>query len=260
MSTGLKFYPTSHRYRLDGAWVPGVTTLIGKGLPKPAIPYWAAKSVAEFVADNRGDVESMWDKGRGPMVAYLKETPWQKRDDAAARGTEVHDLAERVVNGESVQVPEHLADLVTGYVEWLDAFQVEPILTEQAAANRKWQYAGKFDAIVRMGNGPLAGATVLVDWKTSKGVYGETGLQTAAYARCEFYGEDGDEHPMPAIDATAVVHIQPGESTCYALSPTPEAIDQAFKVFSHIAYVANNTDYIKSLLGPQLTLTQEKSE
>lgn len=44
----LVFYPKSHRYRLDGDWVPGVTTLIGKGLPKPALPYWAARTVAEW--------------------------------------------------------------------------------------------------------------------------------------------------------------------------------------------------------------------
>ena len=52
MTAGLVFYPKSHRYKLDGAWVPGVTTLIGKGLPKPALPYWAARTVAEWVADN----------------------------------------------------------------------------------------------------------------------------------------------------------------------------------------------------------------
>ena len=73
----LTFYPKSHRYKLDGAWVPGVTTLLGKGLPKPAIPYWAAKTIAEFVADNEDDIRSMWAKGRGPMVAYLMEVPWQ---------------------------------------------------------------------------------------------------------------------------------------------------------------------------------------
>ena len=27
---GLKFYPSSHRYKLDGEWVPGVTTIIGE--------------------------------------------------------------------------------------------------------------------------------------------------------------------------------------------------------------------------------------
>lgn len=30
MTAGLVFYPKSHRYKLDGAWVPGVTRLISE--------------------------------------------------------------------------------------------------------------------------------------------------------------------------------------------------------------------------------------
>ena len=73
MTAGLVFYPKSHRYRLDGQWVPGVTGLIGKGLPKPALPYWAAKMVAEWVADNPDLTEDLKRMGgRGPAVAFLK--------------------------------------------------------------------------------------------------------------------------------------------------------------------------------------------
>ena len=70
MTAGLVFYPKSHRYKLDGQWVPGVTTLIGKGLPKPALPYWSAKTVAEWVADNPDLTEDLKRMGgRGPAVA-----------------------------------------------------------------------------------------------------------------------------------------------------------------------------------------------
>ena len=33
---GLKFFEASHRYKLDGAWVPGVTTILGV-LNKPGL-------------------------------------------------------------------------------------------------------------------------------------------------------------------------------------------------------------------------------
>ena len=164
MSTGLTFYPKSHRYKLDGSWVPGVTTLLGKGLPKPAIPYWAARTVAEWVADQPDLAEQIARMGgRGPAVAFLKEIPWQKRDDAAIRGTDVHALAERIVHGEEVEVPDHLAAHVTGYVEWLDAFQPVALLTERPVASRKWRFAGTFDAVLRFDSEPLAGMTVLAD-------------------------------------------------------------------------------------------------
>ena len=250
----LKFYPASHRYKLDGSWVPGVTTLIGKGLPKPALPYWSAKMVAEWVADNPDLTEDLKRLGgRGPAVAFLKELPWQKRDEAAIRGTDVHALAERIVHGDEVEVPEHLTGYVQGYVDWLDAFQPRALVTEAPCASREWRFAGTFDAILAFDSGPLAGKTVLADWKTSSGVYGETALQTAAYARAEFHVDpDGGERPMPHIDATGVLHVQEHGSEFYLLNRSPEAIDEAFKVFTHVAYLANKTDWIKSRIGEPL--------
>ena len=52
MTSRLRYFERSHRYKLDGDWVPGVTTLIGDGLPKKALIYWSARTVAEWVADN----------------------------------------------------------------------------------------------------------------------------------------------------------------------------------------------------------------
>lgn len=251
----LKFIEKTHRYFLDGKSCPGVTTLLGQGLPKPAIPYWAAKTVAEYVLDNPEGVEHLRTMGRDSAVAALKQVPWTKRDEAAVRGTDVHDLAEKLIHGEDVEVPEHLIAPVEGYRDWLDEFGVEPILTEQACASRKWLYCGKFDAIVRMTRGPLACKTLLIDWKTSKGVYGETGLQTAAYASAEFYAPDMDtELPMPEIDCTGVVHVTEHGSTYYQLASTPADIAEQFRVFTHIQFVAKRTDYIKSLLGPALNV------
>src|SRR5665213_1834664 len=116
--SGLVFYPKAHRYKLDGEWVPGVTTIIGV-LEKPAIAKWAAGQVAEYVADNREAVGHLYSAGRGPMVAALKEVPWQKRDDAATRGTTLHDFAERLLHGEQVDVPDALVPVVEAALMFL---------------------------------------------------------------------------------------------------------------------------------------------
>src|SRR5690606_27012723 len=96
---------------------------------------------AEWVADNPDDLDMLRRNGRAPMVDFLKAVPWQQRDEAAARGTEVHALAEKVIHGEEVEVPEHIAGHVEGYAAWVDEWQLEPIWTERPVASRKWWYA-----------------------------------------------------------------------------------------------------------------------
>lgn len=244
----LKFSPGNHSYWMDKKRTPGVTTLIGKGLPKPALPYWSAKSVAEYVADNPDGVETLRSLGREPMVAALKGIPWQKRDEAAVRGTDVHALAERVVHGEEVDVPEHLTGHVQGYVDWLDSFKVEPVLTERSIGNRSLWYAGRFDLIADM-----AGWRWMLDVKTSKGVYGETALQTDAYRNGEFYVDDDDpetEHPLPeGIERLGVIHVTEFGSTLHPLDSSGEP----FRIFKHVAYVAKRRDDIESFITDPVT-------
>lgn len=249
----LKFSEKAHRYWLDGKPVRGVTTLIGDGLPKKAIPYWAARTVAEWVADNEDGVAGLRDMGRGPMVDALKNVPWQKRDDAGVRGTDVHTLGEQVIRGEEVEVPDHLVDMVEGYVRFLDAFGVEPLLTETSVGHRAHWWAGRFDSVVTLTRGKWKGAVVLLDTKTANsGIWGETTLQTAAYASAEFYVLDGApdaELPMPQIERTAAVHVTPSGSFLHPLCASPTAIKKAYGIFRHVAYVANQAKWIQESVG-----------
>lgn len=245
-----------HTYQLDGRPVKGVTTLLSAGLPKPGLMYWSAKSVAEYVADNPDAIEAMRSTmGRESMVAALKGVPWDKRDEAAARGTDIHALAERIIHGEEVEVPEHLAGPVQGYVDWLDAWKVEPIITERPCASRKWWYAGTFDAVLRFGAGELAGRVGLVDWKTSKGVYGDTSMQLAGYAESDFYlAEDGSEQPMPEVDFLGVVHITPTGTDLYIVRDR----DAAWKTFTHVQYVAKCADDLKTQISEPTPMPMEE--
>lgn len=240
MSAELVFHRNSHRYYLDGASVPGVTGLIGKGLPKPALVRWSAKAVAEWVADHAGLADQMAEAGgRSPFVAFLKGVPWQQRDTAAIRGTDVHALAERLVHGEEVEVPEHLTGYVDGYVKWLDQFTPKPLWTERPVANRQWWYAGTFDLIA-----DLMGQTWLLDVKTAKGVYGDNALQLAAYAGAEFLlDHDGAETPMPRIDRLGVLHVTEYGTTLHPVRA--DAADAAWKDWLHVAWVAKAENRIK---------------
>lgn len=245
-----------HRYTLDGTKVPGVTTLLSKGLPKPALPRWAAKTAAEYVADHLDVLNTLPD--RESVIATVKQSPWTQRDRAAVQGTDVHAIAEKLIHGQEAEVPEHLAGYVDGYVRFLDEWQPTPLLTERPVASRKWWYAGTFDAIFRLTNGE----TLLADWKTSKGVYGEVACQLAAYRNAEFYIDpDGSEYALPEVDGLAVVHVTPTGTDVYRIADP----DAAWKDFLHIAWVGKAEDRIKTQIAdpcsaPRLELVRDTSQ
>lgn len=248
----IRFSEKAHRYWLDGRPVPGVTTLIKGGLPAPALTYWAARTVAEYVADHDAEVEQLRGMGRGPMVAALKEVPWTARDKAGARGTEVHAIAERLVHGEEIEVPEHLAGHVEACARFLDDWAVTPLIVEKSVAHREHWWAGRFDLIATIGDG----RTILLDYKTASGIWPETAFQLAAYSHAEFWQDDDEtEHPLPAIDACAAVHLR---ADGYDLIPLDSG-DATYKTFRHIAHVATAAKTAKTLVGSPLTLPTDQT-
>lgn len=198
----LQFFTASHRYKLDGQWVPGVTTILGV-LDKPAIPKWAAAQVAEYVADNPDGIAALRSLGRDPMVHALKGIPWQRRDDAATRGTDFHGYAERILNGESVDVPDPLVGYVESALRFMDDYRIEPLLTEAAVGSREHQYAGTADIIADSTIG-----RAIWDWKSGKAIYPRFALQLAAYAHAEFAVVDSAEVPIPECEAAYGVHVR----------------------------------------------------
>lgn len=221
----LTFTDDGHRYRLDGRTVPSVTTILNGGIPKPALIYWAAQVTAEAVADLPSTVDELRRLGRAPFVAALTAVHKQRRNEAAVRGTDVHAYAEHVVHGDTVDVPDDLVDVVSGYARWLDLFGLVPELVERPVASRTHGYAGRFDVIGTMRDGQRW----LLDIKSSRGVYGDAACQLSAYARAEFYvpADDIVETRLPDIDRIGVVHVTPSGTDLYPMGD----IDQGFAEF-----------------------------
>ena len=60
--------------------------------------------------------------------------------------------------------------------DWARSVKLEPLFIEQVVFSRRHGYAGTLDLLARV-NGELA----VIDFKTSKAIYGESFLQNAAY-------------------------------------------------------------------------------
>lgn len=227
--TGIIKRGTGHSYLLDGEKVPGVTTVIGDGVPKPALVGWAARTVAEYVIDRltlNGDTVIADDLiaslrsfnqsrkypeklGEGlPRIGFAKllgQVQYAERDAAANKGTAVHDLAEKLGNGEEVDVPEALTGHVDSYLKFLDEWCPSNALLERVVVNRRWKYMGKLDMIADF---PVLGRG-LVDIKTSRsGPFAEVALQLAGYRYAETMLDGDVEIPMPQVDWCGVVWVR----------------------------------------------------
>lgn len=223
---GLRFFESSHRYKLDGTWVPGVTTILGV-LDKPAIPKWAAGQVAEYVADNPNGVEELRKLGRGPMVQALKGLPWQKRDDAGVRGNVLHDYAEKLLNGEDVEVDQEHIPVMEAALAFMEDWRIKPLLVEFSCASREHRWAGTGDLIAEYVNPRTkVGGVAIFDWKSGKAMYPEYAWQFNAYAHAEFYGLNGDEHELPETDAAFGVQIRPDGYDVAPFAFGPEIYDE----------------------------------
>lgn len=234
-----------YTHPVTGETAASVTTILSGGVPKPALTSWAAKMAAEYAAERIEElatlVKSEGDVGRREAIDRIKGAPWRQRDNKADIGTAVHDVAEQIVleGTNSVKVDD-LGEDVLPYVRavyrfWRD-WKPEPIVAEATVWSREWGYAGTLDLIADIdGYGRC-----LLDWKTSKGIYGEVALQLAAYVNADFVLlDDGTEMEIPhPIDQVGAVHLRPDGSYAVHLIPV-DAIEPHWYGFLYAREVAH---------------------
>ena len=234
--------PTHYYEDANGKRIPGVTTILNEGLPKPALINWAANATAE-AAVNRWD--ELTDMGPADRLKILKAARYEDRDAAAKRGTEVHALAEKLMLGREVKVPDELRGHVESYVKFLDEWNPEPVLTEVTVVNYSIGYAGSLDMIARLGNGSV----FLGDIKTNRsGIYGDVALQLAAYRYAEYIVTPSGEARMPEVEATYAIHVRADGYSVIPIETGPTVFDD----FRRVAAVARVLKRLPEYLSPEL--------
>lgn len=120
-------------------------------------------------------------------------TPNAVMKSAGSRGTDVHDLAERLLKGNSLPPLNRIPVEKQGYAKALwDWYQEvkdyeviaieEPVYALDAPPTHTYEgYAGTFDALLRQDMGDDQSLYHLVDFKTSKSIYESHLLQTTSY-------------------------------------------------------------------------------
>lgn len=213
-----------HSYRLDGAKVLGVTTVL-QALAKPALVEWSGNTTAEYAVDRWDELGALPPSKR---LAALKGARWESKTAAALRGTEIHRLGERVSHGEKVDAGVHQGE-VEAYARFLDRWDFQMIATETPVAHTRFRYAGTADAWAWIG---AREERALVDIKSGRGIFDEVALQLSAYRFCEIWQPEGpdSEQPLPPVDAVYVAHVLPDD---VRLVPV-EADEGTFRQFRYL--------------------------
>lgn len=238
---------------------PGVTSILGM-LPKPFLQMWNAKMVAELAVDSLDFIESMAERDRAGAVQYLSGAARRYTKMRADIGSEAHDLFERLIRGEHVgRVRADLEPYVRHFREFLAAVNPELVRAEDVAWSDTHEYAGSFDAILRVWLDERGKVTpdrsgtphlLMADWKTSKATYPDVALQMSAYANADFLIDpDGNREPMPTFDGAAVLHIT---DETWAFKPVV-IDDWVFAQFLHLRETFNwDRTLSKTVIGKAL--------
>jgi hypothetical protein len=203
-----KDYKRYHIY-LDGnnTRIPGVTTILG-AVPKPNLISWAATATAEG-AVNRWD--ELADLPAAARYKALERIRYDTVNEAKNRGTDVHRIAEQIVQGQEVaDIPDIIAPHIENYIRFIDTYELEPILVEVVVVHYNKGYAGTLDLVGDLTNpATKKRERWLLDIKTGeKGIFAETALQLAAYRNAQFYVDnDHHEQPMIPVDACGAINV-----------------------------------------------------
>jgi hypothetical protein len=180
-------------YEIDeGVLVPSVTHVLSC-IGKPALINWAANTERALVVDAAADLYLDLAKtppmGRMAYVATLdgrigKAKAHQRELAKAAEiGRQAHALIEWHVRrslGQTVGPEPRVVDAALwsfmAFTDWAGSVGLKPLAIEQTVFSRVHGYAGTMDLLAEVN-----GVKTLVDFKTSKAIYAEAHLQTAAY-------------------------------------------------------------------------------
>lgn len=197
-----------HRYSWMGAAkVPGVTSVI-KSLDKSGpLVNWAKRETAACAVRNLPLLTTMLKDG-GPEAAtkWLSAIPDYQRDTAAELGTLVHALAEAIARGIEIEVDPTTEPFVTAILRWRAAYKPQVLNAEYMVYSETHRYGGTADMACR-----INGETWLIDIKSGKGAYSETGLQLAALHNADFAGRPNDpkKYAIPKATRFGVLHVRP---------------------------------------------------
>lgn len=236
----LDYLPNSHTYKVEGDKKIGVTTITGV-INKEALMLWplgeAITLLRRELVDKPKKMDATSLRFSIPEIEALLEKAAKQYTVKQLRGTDAgtmgHDWLEQYLRAvkDNTKLPaklirfdettfkkmdewdderirmedhNHICEAIDAFIAWFKENDVEIIDIERIIYSREYDYAGRFDAILR-----INGKIYLIDFKTSnpsrefqEGVYPENFAQLGGYDIA--YTE---EHPDVEVEGHAIFNL-----------------------------------------------------
>jgi len=178
------YWDNRHRYSLivngkpERTWLLSVTAATGMIDKSRQLIIWATRLAKDHLLNRIDDIKSLPPSSVIELIETACNLHNVKREEAATKGSMVHEYIEKYIKGEKPDLPddENVAASINAFLEWEKAHEVKWKATEQIVYSKKHSYVGLFDALAVIDR-----KTVLIDFKTSKGVYNDYKYQISAY-------------------------------------------------------------------------------
>lgn len=182
-------------YKIDNKKVPSVTTILGRFKNATGLLIWANQI---------------------GLKGQLYQDELKKAGDI---GTALHDLAEIHIKEEYYELPEDkkVRNCFNQFLEWWDNNNYKVTWTEKHFCSEKYLYGGTPDLLVN--------ENILVDFKTSKGIYPDYLVQGSAYAKLI------EENENRKIDKFIICRFPKDNSQTEIKEFSKEDLDNAFSYF-----------------------------
>lgn len=172
------FEPGKHKFTDEcGNTINSVTKFTGVIDKSPQLIGWAVRLAKDFL---RGALRA------GEVITdyHIDEAAKQhqiKKKEAADIGTQIHDLVSKWIKKEKFEIPddEKVQNGFNAFLEFQRQHKIKWLASEEMVGYLQGSdilFAGIVDAIAE-----IDGKTVLVDFKSSKGIYPEMFFQCVAY-------------------------------------------------------------------------------
>ena len=155
-----------------------VTTATGVVDKSGPLMGWAVKMAKNYLIDNWKVGEKITESEK---IAMIEEAGKQHRifkKKAADIGTQIHEWAENWIKGRNPEMPkeEKVVNGITAFLKFNQENKVKWKDSEKLVYSKKHNYCGILDAV-----GIIDKELVLIDFKSSNGIYPEMLIQVAGY-------------------------------------------------------------------------------